>query len=86
MSVYGYDEGAGPQPQQPSYADQVAAIIEMVNALAGADGQVTQQEKLEIEQIRTQLQKLAAGREKEEQDMLGGKMSPAAMARTYNGG
>lgn len=60
-------------------------IIDAVRAFAEANG-MTEQERLTVEKITTLLQQLAADREKEEQGMLGGKMSPGAMQRAYAGG
>jgi uncharacterized membrane protein YebE (DUF533 family) len=80
-----YAPRAAPPQEDPDFSDRVKAIIADVRALAEADGDVSEQERLAVEQITTLIQKLAAGREKEQQDMLGGKMSPAAMQRAYSG-
>lgn len=76
----GYGDSA-----QPDLSSRVQAIIADVRAIAEEDGTFTDDERLQIEQITTLIQKLAAGREKESNDMLAGKMSPAAMSRAYGG-
>lgn len=74
-------EPAGPQDM----TGDVRQLIDAVRAFAEANG-LSEQERLLVEDITSKLQKLSAEREKEEQGMLAGKMSPGAMQRAYTGG
>jgi hypothetical protein len=75
--------GAGPPAgNTPPFTDRVRAIIEQVRALA-EEGGVTEQERLQVEKITTLVQQLAAGREKEDQALVGGGPATNALARAY---
>jgi hypothetical protein len=80
--------GGGAPAGQPAASDmtgEIRQIREAILAFADANG-MTAQERLTVEKITTLLQQLASDREKEEQGMLAGKMSPGAMQRAYAGG
>jgi hypothetical protein len=47
---------------------------------------IDESETLQAEQVTTLIQKLLAAREKEERDLLGGKMSVGALGRALSGG
>ena len=77
--------GAPQQPEGGDMASDVRQIIQAVRAFADANG-TSEQERLVVEKITTLLQQLSSDREKEEQGMLQGKLSPGAMSRAYAGG
>ena len=59
------------------------------DALILADGDLSEQNKLAIQQVMTLVQKIKAGEEKDSEQMLQGKLSPSMMRRasqTANGG
>lgn len=74
-----------PQQQPPDVPSDVRQLVDAIRMFAEANG-MTEQERLKVEKISTLLQELAADREKEEQGMLAGKLSPGAMQRAYAGG
>lgn len=62
----------GESPAPPDDEDPWLMVLEAVRAAAQADGQVTAQESVLVEQVTTLIAKLRAGREKEQQAALGG--------------
>lgn len=77
---------AGPPPTaDPSSQDPFQAIIDAARAAVEADGTVTPQEMLIVEQITTLVAKLQAGRDKEKQAMLGGGPATQGLARVFGG-
>lgn len=72
----------GPPPEQPdqgSHEDEIRQILDMVRAAAqNADDE---QETLTWEKVSTMVQQILAAQEKQDQDMMQGKMSPAALRR-----
>lgn len=70
------------EPEAEDFGARVRAIIAEVRALA-EEGGVTEAERLQVEQITTLVQKLAAGREKEDQALVGGGPATNALARAY---
>ena len=60
-------------------------VMSDVRALLASDGEYSEQDKLGFEQITSILQKLSAGREKQQQDALSGKMGPAVARAAYAG-
>ena len=68
-------EQMGGSPSEDAPADDEdpwLMVMEAVRAAAQADGTVTAQETVIVEQITSLIAKLRAGREKEEQAALGG--------------
>lgn len=61
-------------------------IIRDVRALLTVDGEWSQQDKLKISKVESFLQELLAGREREEEQALQGKLSPGVMKRAYQAG
>ena len=60
------------QQPQAGDSDPFQKIIDAARAAVEADGTVSAQERLIVEQITTLVAKLQAGREKEQQAALGG--------------
>jgi hypothetical protein len=73
-----------PLPQQPS-GDAWAAVIDAARKAAESDGSVTEAERLIVEQITTLVQKIKAGREKEQQAALGGGPATQFLRRASAG-
>ena len=72
------------------YADQGASLDEILRSALDLFQEARQaadsdQDMLVIENITTQIQKLLAQNEKEEQDALGGKLSTRILKRAYGG-
>ena len=74
---------AGAQTDQAS--DPFQRIIDAVRSAVEEDGTVTAQEMLIVEQITTLVAKLRAGRDKEQQAMLGGGPATQGLARIFGG-
>ena len=74
---------ASPPPGQVS--DPFQRIIDAVRSAVEEDGTVTAQEMLIVEQITTLVAKLRAGRDTEQQAMLGGGPATQGLARIFGG-
>lgn len=75
--------GGSPPPADDE--DPWAMVMEAVRAAAQADGTVTPQENVIVEQIGSLIAKLQAGRDKERQAALGGGPATQYLKRA-NGG
>lgn len=53
-------------------------LINDARALASSDGEFSEQDKLIIEKVSTLIQQLRAGREKDEQQAMMGKLTPGS--------
>lgn len=78
------DQGPPPEPQQSSDEDEIRNAISMFRGVAERDG-LDESERLILEQITTLGQKLLAGREKQDQALLGGGPATQALSRAYGG-
>jgi hypothetical protein len=82
----GEDPMAPPPEEEMDEAGRLDRILSDARSIAGADGDFSEQDKLIIEKVTTLLQQLKAGREKESEAALGGKLSPRLMSKAYGGG
>lgn len=87
VGPYGEPLPYGNEQQQPQ-EDIVASARQFLDALHAflrVDG-LDEDERLDLEKVATTIQGIITGREKQTQDMLGGKLSPAMMQRAYQNG
>lgn len=78
--------GAAPPPEAPvADEDPWDLVKEAVMAAVQADGNVSRQEMVVVEQITTLIAKLQAGRDKEEQAALGGGPATNFLRRSAGG-
>lgn len=77
--------GLGPEPAGGG-GDPAELYREILDLLAQArQAEDSEQDKLALEKVSTLIQQLLASEEKEEEEAMGGKMSPALLRRTYGG-
>lgn len=75
-----------PAESEPAELDEGGRFDRMLSdALALASGDMSEQNKLAIQKVMTELQKIKAAEEKESEGMMQGKLSPGLMRRAYGG-
>lgn len=78
---------AGGPPDDLSPGARFDRIHSDVRALlTGDDGEFSEQDKLIVSKVETLLSGFKAGREKESDQAMQGKLSPGLMKRSYSGG
>lgn len=76
-----------PEPEGPPAPESTSDVIkQMVEAaLAYLDIETDEQEKAQMAAVLKSLQDFLAREQKEEQDAMGGKMSPRLLSKAYSG-
>lgn len=78
--------GGDPQGEEElSPQERFDRLINDARSLASSDGEFSEQDKLIIEKVTTLIQQLRAGREKDEQQAMMGKLTPGSsvMRKAY---
>ena len=86
-SQFGPQQAAPPQEAGADSADSGKEILKQIIALVSRyqDQEQSEQNLLGAEQVRTLVQKILANEEKSQDDLLQGKMSPAAIRGALGG-
>ncbi len=80
------DPSQGPPPEESlSESDRIQRVLEDLMALSAKSSGYTEQDKSGVQQAMSILQKIRANEERENNDALGGKMSPRLLQKAYSG-